>query len=115
MLRASRQVETFVGEGIVGVAACVIGIDVVNYGLGDVNIEATQGIDDFGEAIQADPGIAINGDAIVFFNCEACLAHAIIKIIMLGCTQEKSLVNFMHTSYTWHIYPGVTWNRYHGD
>src|SRR5258706_6145324 len=34
---------------------------------------------------------------------------------MLGCAQEKSLVDFMHTPYAWHIYPGVTWNRYQGD
>src|SRR5258706_11351988 len=110
MLWARRQVETFVGEGIVGVAACVIGIDVVNYGVGDINIEATQGIDDFGEAIQADPGIAINGDAIIFFNCEARLAQTIIKIIVLRGPEEKGLVDFMHTSYIGYVHPGVTWN-----
>src|SRR5260370_39112113 len=99
MLRARRQVETLVGERIVGVATCAIGINVVNYGMGDINIEATQGIDDFGEAIQADPGIAINGDAKVFFNCEPRLAHTVIKIIVLRGPEEKGLVDFMHTSY----------------
>src|SRR5258706_3011084 len=110
MLRARRQVETLVGKGIIGMNACVIGINVVNYGMGDINIEATQGIDDFGEAIQANPGIAINGDAIVFFNCETRLAHTVIKIIVLRGPEEKSLVDFMHTSYIGYVHPGVTWN-----
>src|SRR5690242_12161706 len=83
--------------------------------MGDVDVEATEGVDDFGEAIQANPGVAINGDTVIFFDSQAGQAYAIIKVVSLRGSQEEGLVNFVHTSYLRHTHPRVTGDREHGD
>ena len=96
-------------------STCVIGVAVVDDGMGDVDIKATEGVNDFGEAIQANPGVAINGDAVIFLDGQAGHAHTVIKVVAVRGSEEEGLVNFVHAPYIRHIHPGVTGDREQGD
>src|SRR2546421_12829579 len=115
MLRPGCDVEAVVGKGVIGMGNCVIGVAVVDDGMGDVDIKATEGVDDFGEAIQADPGVAINGDAVIFLDGQAGHAHAVIKVVAVRGSEEEGLVNFVHAPYIRHIHPRVTGDREQGN
>ena len=93
----------------------VVGIDVIDDGMNNVNVNAAKSINDFGEAAESDPSIAIDGDTVVFFEGEACFTNAIVEAVMLRGPYEKCLVDFMHTAVSWDVYPGVTWDRDHVD
>jgi hypothetical protein len=59
----------------------------------DIDIDAAQRIDHLAEAIQANPVVAINRNAMILLDGRPRHLHPAIKTIVLRCPQQKRLVN----------------------
>src|SRR5256885_1441209 len=112
MLRARGDVEALIAVEIVGVGifASIVWIGVIYDGMGHININASQRVDDMSEAAQTYPGVAINGDAIVTLNGLTSGTHTILKFVCVTGTKKKRLIDLMHTTNLRHIDPRIAGN-----
>ena len=115
MLRPWHEIETPVGIRVVLIAAGIIWIGVIDNGVRHIDIHAAERIDHAGKTAQAHPGIAVNSNAIIFLNRQTRQPYPVIKAVVLGRSQEKRLVDFMHPANLRHIHPRVARNRDHVD
>ncbi len=86
VLRTRRYIEPFESIGVTSVGAGIIGIVIIDDWVHDIHIYAVHGIDHFDKAIQANPGVIVDGNAKILLNSAATESHAtqIIGFIQLA-------------------------------